>query len=284
MHPTRQRPLVLVLDDDRDTRELYRLVFELTGYLTAEAATVDDCVRLVPTLRPDALITDWLLPDGDGLALCAQVHHMPAMRRMPILVVTGVSLTPEVIDRGRALGCARIMQKPVDPEALVEAVTTLVDMYASRDLRAAVRRIQRSCAHARGSPDRAQPSVGDLRTEASALIARAQLRTPASIALMVADDSAQYVAANGASAALTGYDPTELIGLSVWDLTPPGAADARGLWSSFIASGTQEGRYSLKRRDGQSVEARYFALANIAPGLHLSAIQATQFTPQPLWR
>lgn len=280
MDPTRQTPLVLVLDDDRDTRELYRLVFELTGYRIVEAATVADCVRLVSTLRPDALMTDWRLPDGDGLALCAQVHHMPAMRRMPILVVTGVSLSPEVIERARALGCARFMQKPVDPEALVEAVTTLVDARAARDLRAAVVRIRRSCARARSGADRAQPSVADLR----ALIARAQLRTGASIALMVADDSAQYVAANGASTALTGYDPTELIGLSVWDLTPPGAADARGLWNSFIASGTQEGRYSLKRRDGQSVEARYFALANIAPGLHLSAIQATQFTPQSLWR
>jgi CheY-like chemotaxis protein len=281
---TRQTPLVMVLDDDRDTRDLYRLVFELTGYRIVDAATVADCVRLVSTLRPDALVTDWLLPDGDGLALCAQVHHIPVMRRMPILVVTGVSLSPEVIERARALGCARTMQKPVDPEALVEAVTTLVDMRVCRDLRAAALRIRHYCARARRGADRAQPSVADLRTEASALIARAQSRTGASIALMAADDSAQYVAANGASTALTGYDPTELIGLSVWDLTPPGAADARGLWNSFIASGTQEGRYSLKRRDGQSVEARYFAVANIAPGLHLSAIQATQFTPQSLWR
>ncbi|MCA1562960.1 MAG: response regulator [Acidobacteria bacterium] len=282
MDTTRQ-PLVLVLDDDLDTRELYRLVFELTGYRIVDAATVAECVRLVSTLRPHALVTDWLLPDGDGLALCAQIHRAPATRRTPILAVTGVSLSPEVIERARTLGCARFMEKPVDPEALVEAVTTLVDAVAARDLRAAAVRIRHACARVRHA-DRAEPSAADLRTAASDLIARAQLHARASIALMVADDSAHYVAANRASSALTGYDQSELIGLSVWDLTPPGTADARGLWNSFIASGSQEGRYCLKRRDGQSVAARYVAFANIAPGLHLSAIQATAFTPQPLSR
>ena len=71
--------------------------------------------------------------------------------------------------------------------------------------------------------------------------------------------------------------------MSVWDLTPlPNAPEGQGLWQQFIASGTQEGQYLLRHRDGRAVEARYVALANIAPGWHLSAIAEALDMPASL--
>ena len=66
----------------------------------------------------------------------------------------------------------------------------------------------------------------------------------------------------------------------MWDLAPPPeTVSGAGLWSSFIASGSQEGRYTLRRRDGVPVEAQYCAIANIAPGLHVSAIAHASQVP-----
>jgi hypothetical protein len=61
--------------------------------------------------------------------------------------------------------------------------------------------------------------------------------------------------------------------MTVWDLTPaPATSEGQTLWQAFIASGTQEGRYVLRRRDGRSVPAQYCAIANVVPGLHISAL------------
>jgi hypothetical protein len=55
--------------------------------------------------------------------------------------------------------------------------------------------------------------------------------------------------------------------------------DGNGLWKQFIATGVQEGHYILRRRDGAAVEAQYCALANIAPGWHVSALSEAPHMP-----
>ena len=61
--------------------------------------------------------------------------------------------------------------------------------------------------------------------------------------------------------------------MSVWDLTPlPKSALGQELWRRFIATGVQEGRFTVRRQAGDCVDANYVAVANLAPGLHLSAL------------
>ena len=104
---------------------------------------------------------------------------------------------------------------------------------------------------------------------------RLAILTRRSIALIIADDAGKYVAVNDTAAELTGYEPSVLTTLSVADLTPdPQATVGRELWHRFMESGAQEGVFLIKRRDGQAVPLRYVAFANIAPGLHLSALTA----------
>jgi PAS domain S-box-containing protein len=115
------------------------------------------------------------------------------------------------------------------------------------------------------------------------MLERVAARSGDNVTLMLADNSAHYVAAAGTARELTGYEPRELLSLSVWDLTPPpDAASGQGLWTSFISSGSQEGRYMLRRRDGKPVEAQYYAVANVFPGLHVSAIAQAAQLPDSL--
>lgn len=131
---------------------------------------------------------------------------------------------------------------------------------AMRDLRQAIARIQ------------AEPGPSDrlLRKRAETLIARLG---DVPVAMLVADNRGRYVDVNKAAVLLTGYSRAELLRRSVWDLTPV-SQQARGaaLWRVFLAREEMSGTYSLRRKNGRVVKARYFAATNVLPGLHVSAL------------
>jgi PAS domain S-box-containing protein len=93
------------------------------------------------------------------------------------------------------------------------------------------------------------------------------------VAILIASDRARYVDVNAAATALTGDTRTELLRMSVWDLTPhPNRATGLQLWEAFLRAGEQQGMYRLRRKDGTSVATTYFAIANVLPKVHLSAL------------
>ena len=101
---------------------------------------------------------------------------------------------------------------------------------------------------------------------------RAQLEAFRAAAL-AADNAGRYIAANERAAALTGYTRTELLGMTVRDLTPAMRQDnVDELWPRFIQAGSQAGDYVLQRKDGTPVAVHYAAYASVAPGVHVSVI------------
>jgi PAS domain S-box-containing protein len=115
-----------------------------------------------------------------------------------------------------------------------------------------------------GSPDR-------VRRDAACEIVNRLAHVP--VAMLVADNRGRYIDANDAAAFLTGYSRAELLRRSVWDLTPD-AHRGRGqsLWRAFLARERMSGWYPLRKKNGRTVNARYVAMANVLPGLHVSAL------------
>jgi len=59
----------------------------------------------------------------------------------------------------------------------------------------------------------------------------------------------------------------------VWDLTPAARlGTGEALWRAFLSRERMSGRYRLRRKNGRIVDARYVAVANVLPGLHVSAL------------
>jgi PAS domain S-box-containing protein len=279
-----RHPLVLVVDDDPDTRELYHIMLESVGYDVASAGTVRAGLELAKKKTPHVVITDWRLPDGDGLAVADGLREHHTLRHVPLIAVTGVSMTARMTADVRARGFTGVLVKPASPDDILHAVRAAAEIGTAHRLRAATRRLGRYASQAsrHNSSRGSDAAPTGLRTiDADRLLTRAAERSGNDITLVLADDSARYVAAAGSARDLTGYEPRELISLSVWDLAPPPETrSGQGLWQSFIASGTQEGRYILRRRDGAPVEAQYCAVANVVPGLHLSAIARASQLPE----
>jgi CheY-like chemotaxis protein len=114
------RPLVLVVDDDPDTRELYRLVLEMADYRVLDAGSITEAVRLSRPEHPAVAIADWRLPDGDGMELADAVAGVCG--QTGLVAVTGMTLTAAEIALAHARGFRRVLQKPVLPDALVRTV------------------------------------------------------------------------------------------------------------------------------------------------------------------
>src|SRR3954464_6104270 len=72
----------------------------------------------------------------------------------------------------------------------------------------------------------------------------------APVAILIANDRARYVEVNRAATVLTGYSRSELLGMSVWDLTPePNKSTGMTAWKEFLRTGEQSGAYPLRRKD-----------------------------------
>jgi PAS domain S-box-containing protein len=272
-------PLVLIVDDDPDTRELYRMVLESVGYRVEDAGHVRTATAAALARIPDVVVTDWMLPDGDGLDVGRALRANRHTRRIPIVAVTGVTLDQAAELSASLEGITAIIRKPANPDDILLAIGTALTKAAERRLCDAATRTRRYAEQVR----RLAMSSAGIRVDPGVLLERVASRSDHSIALVLADDSGHYVAASGATREVTGYDPAELARLTVWDLTPPSqSADGKGLWNQFIAAGAQQGRYVLRRRDGRPVDTQYCALANIAPGWHVSAFAELPALPLTL--
>jgi two-component system, cell cycle response regulator DivK len=119
---SRRQPFVLVADDDRDTRELYRACFDTSGYRTAEAGTGSQAIVSAVEIVPDVLLTDYVLPDVDGLTIATRLKADARTAGIRILMVTGYS-TPDLERRAAAAGIDRVLLKPCLPQTVMREVS-----------------------------------------------------------------------------------------------------------------------------------------------------------------
>ena len=122
MIPVSREPFVLVADDDQDTRELYRACFDTNGYRTAEAGTGSQAIVSAVEIVPDVLLTDFVLPDIDGLTIARRLKSDPRTAAIRILLVTGYA-TPDLTRRAATAGVDRVLLKPALPQAVMREVS-----------------------------------------------------------------------------------------------------------------------------------------------------------------
>ena len=109
---------VLLVDDNHDSREMYRAVLRAHGHLVREAANAERALALLDEEAPDVAFIDIGLPGGmDGYELARRIRSHPLGRGVRLVALTGYGF-PEDRMLSRQAGFARHLVKPVDPEAL----------------------------------------------------------------------------------------------------------------------------------------------------------------------
>jgi|SRR3954466_6599064 CheY-like chemotaxis protein len=113
------RPVVLVIEDDADLRELYRHGLSNSGnHVVAVPDGVDALRRIDEGLMPHAVVLDLMLPRLHGFDVFRELRAHAATRHVPVIVVTGTD-TRSLDDPGKF---AFVFRKPVSIEMLARAV------------------------------------------------------------------------------------------------------------------------------------------------------------------
>lgn len=116
-------PVVLVVDDDPDTRELLETLLGRAGYKPLLAASGEEAVSLLEQHTPRLIVLDLTMPGMDGWSVAALVRKHERTARIPILVVTG--LTQNVENAARRAGATAFCLKPIDSKRFVKEVKRL---------------------------------------------------------------------------------------------------------------------------------------------------------------
>jgi CheY-like chemotaxis protein len=123
---------ILLVEDDEDSREMLRLMFEQHGMKITSVASAAEGLQAIEQIKPDVLISDIGLPNEDGYELIRKVRLLTPEQGglTPAIALTGyVSLQ----DRNHAfnVGYQEHLSKPVDIDKLLDLVEKLVDSHKS---------------------------------------------------------------------------------------------------------------------------------------------------------
>ena len=115
---------ILVVDDDRDIRELIVDYLEKSGYRASGAANGKAMWSVLKNHQIDLIVLDIMMPGEDGLTLCRQLRANP-QQDIPVLMLTARS---ELNDRVRGLdaGADYYLTKPFEPEELLACIRSLL--------------------------------------------------------------------------------------------------------------------------------------------------------------
>jgi CheY-like chemotaxis protein len=112
---------VLVVDDDADMRHVWELWLTFWGFAVEEATNGLEAVRKAAAYRPHIVLMDIWMPQLDGLAATQQIKANPNTRDIPVLALSADSYPPAPQNALNA-GCKAFLEKPVLPQALLDAI------------------------------------------------------------------------------------------------------------------------------------------------------------------
>lgn len=122
---------VLVVEDNVDAQFITSSILCHVGYDVMKAGSVDEAHRLAEKRRPDLVLLDCALPDGDGLELAQRWRKDLAMSAVPIIVLTAFSARQDV-EAALLAGADAFLVKPCTNEALLAQVKRLIGSEIAR--------------------------------------------------------------------------------------------------------------------------------------------------------
>ena len=126
MTETSTKPLVLVVEDYQDAREMYAAYLQFSGYRVAEATNGVEAIEQAQRLMPDIILMDLALPKMDGWEATRRLKSDDRTRNIPIVALTGHALAGHA-EGARQAGCDSFVTKPCLPDALVAEIKRMLN-------------------------------------------------------------------------------------------------------------------------------------------------------------
>ncbi|MEH2453597.1 PAS domain S-box protein [Nostoc sp.] len=118
---------VLLVDDERDTRELIAFILEQSGAVVMQAASAVEALQVMPEFQPNLLLSDIGMPEVDGYMLIRQIRAMSPEMGGTIPAIALTAYASEVdYQQAIAAGFEQHITKPVEPAKLIRAIANLI--------------------------------------------------------------------------------------------------------------------------------------------------------------
>src|SRR5438046_3294808 len=116
---------VLIVEDERDIRDLVLFHLEREGFQVSSASSGEEALRQVRHASPDLVLLDLMLPAMGGLEVCRKLRQDPATVALPIVMLTAKG---DEVDRvlGLELGADDYIVKPFSPKELLARVRAVL--------------------------------------------------------------------------------------------------------------------------------------------------------------
>ncbi len=123
--PVKRPPTVYFIDDSATMREVIKIAFRRENINVITCADAASAMAQFEQNRPDVVITDVIMPDQDGYAVCSQIKQHPEFGGIPVVLMSGV-VNKSVADKAVAVQANELIRKPFQPQELIGRVKTLL--------------------------------------------------------------------------------------------------------------------------------------------------------------
>ncbi|HVN10236.1 MAG TPA: response regulator [Patescibacteria group bacterium] len=120
-----QAPTIYFIDDSATMREVIKIAFRKENIQVVTCPSVSAAIEQFGTQRPDAVISDVIMPDRDGYELCTYVKGHADLGKTPVILMSGV-VNRTVAEKATVVGADELLRKPFQPHELVARVKKLL--------------------------------------------------------------------------------------------------------------------------------------------------------------
>ena len=118
-------PRVLIVDDERQNRQLLQIMLEPEGFIVLTATGGAEALALVARDPPDVILLDVMMPGMDGYQVAAALKGAAATRNIPVILLTGLD-DHQARTLGRDAGADDFLSRPLDRAELCTRLRMLV--------------------------------------------------------------------------------------------------------------------------------------------------------------
>src|SRR6202045_3234409 len=121
----KRAPTVYFIDDSATMREVIKIAFRRENINVITCADAASALAQFEQNRPDVVITDVIMPNQDGYAVCSEIKQAPEFGGIPVVLMSGV-VNKSVADKAVAVQADELIRKPFQPQELIGRVRTLL--------------------------------------------------------------------------------------------------------------------------------------------------------------
>ena len=256
---------ILIVEDNEDARILQKTTLEAQGHTVESAVNGKQALEMAMRSRPDLIISDILMPEMDGFALCQAVKEDEQLRTVPFVFHTASYVTPEDEKLAKALGATRFIVKTGDMEEFLKAIEDVIKEYKEGGPKVpgppAVGKEELEHMHKEALVRQLDKKVRELEKEHEALEESEKkfqdlYDNAPDMYVSVDAETAKILRCNQTLATALGYSKEEIIGQPIYfAYHPDSVEEAKKAFQSFVTTGEVHGAIpQLKRKDGSKID------------------------------